>query len=107
MRSSDPLAGGGTVMNILEVDICEGSVVIREDDLPYITRADLRKWEISRRVLHRCFAKGVELMRGRSPRDRVRPCASQRPDRKWEVYLCGYSSLSDPLMQGVVGGSVQ
>ena len=86
-------------MNILDLCTEYGDVVIREDDLPIITKADLRKWRISRRDLLRCFAEGVELMRGRSPRERVRPIACQRLDGEWEVMLCGYSALSDPLMQ--------
>jgi hypothetical protein len=47
----------------------------------------------------RCFAEGVELMKGRSPAERVRPVADQRLDGEWEVILCRYSALTDPLMQ--------
>jgi hypothetical protein len=72
---------------------------------PHITAAELRKWDISRRDLMRCFAEGVELMKGRTPSDRVRPIAAQRLDGVWEVMLCGYSALTDPLMQGDCGSA--
>ena len=96
-------------MNILEIAIWDGaagSVIIREDDLPRITRSDLRRWEISRTDLHRCFVEGVELMQGRGS-DRVRPFAAQRLDGEWEVLLVGYSPYTDPLMQGSHRGRVR
>ena len=93
-------------MNILDLCVEDGDITIRECDLPHITNADLRKWDISRRDLMRCFAEGVELMKGATPSDRVRPIAMQRLDSGWEVMLCGYSALTDPLMQSDLG-SVQ
>jgi hypothetical protein len=86
-------------MNILDLGVADGDIEIRECDLANITNAELRKWEISRRDLLRCFAEGVELMLGRSPRERVRSIAVQRLDGEWEVMVCGYSALTDPLMQ--------
>jgi len=88
---------------ILDLGVADSDITITETDLPNITNAELRKWGISRRDLMRCFAEGVELMRGRSPAERVRPIADQRLDGEWEVMLCGYSALTDPLMQGQNG----
>jgi hypothetical protein len=90
---------------ILDLCIADGDIEIRECGLPHITAAELRKWDISRRDLMRCFAEGVELMKGRTPSDRVRPIAAQRLDGVWEVMLCGYSALTDPLMQGDCGSA--
>ena len=64
---------------ILDLCIADGDIEIRECGLPHITAAELRKWDISRRDLMR-FAEGVELMKGRTPSDRVRPIAAQRLD---------------------------
>jgi hypothetical protein len=38
-------------------------------------------------------------MKETQPGDRVRPCACQRLDGKWEVLLVRYSQYTDPLMQ--------
>jgi hypothetical protein len=86
-------------MNTLDLGVADGDIEIRECDLPHITNGELRKWGISRRDLLRCFAEGVELMKGYGPGDRVRPVADQRLDGVWEVMLVGYSAHADPLMQ--------
>ena len=93
-------------MNILDLAIDERDLEIREDELVSITNAGLKKLDISREELHRVFAEGVKLMRSRNvkPSDRVRPCAHQTLDGKWEVVLVRYSPLSDPLMQGPIEG---
>ena len=62
---------------ILNLGVADGDITITETDLPNITNAELRKWHISRRDPMRCFSEGVELMRGRSPAERVRPVADQ------------------------------
>jgi hypothetical protein len=85
-------------MNILVLGTLteDGDVTIRECDLPNITNADLRYWDISRPDLHRCFAEGVALMKGRTPSKRVRPVAMQimvGHRCKWEVEL---STQIDP-----------
>jgi hypothetical protein len=41
------------------------------------------------------------LMKGHTASDRVRPCADQALDGKWEVILERYSPISDPLMQDI------
>jgi hypothetical protein len=63
---------------------------IRESELPTITDEKLKRWGISRETLHRCFAQGVELMKGR---DRVRPVADRFGDGldDWGVHIVGYS----------------
>ena len=81
-------------MNVLYVNTADGDVEIREDEP--VTNADLRKLGMSRADLHRCFAEGIELMKGMKPGDRCRPVAHRRPDGRWEVH----SEHSDPLMQG-------
>jgi hypothetical protein len=110
-------------MNTLTVTTAKyGDIVIREDELPTITEADLRWLGISRDDLLRCFAEGVELMKGTEPGDRVRPIAElhDRPwidgnrtvarilsgggrSEGWIVSLCGYSAASDPLLAGHLG----
>jgi hypothetical protein len=55
---------------------------------------------MSRADLHRCFAEGIELMKGMKPGDRCRPVAHRRPDGRWEVH----SEHSDPLMEGPAKG---
>jgi hypothetical protein len=91
--------------NVLYVATEWGDIEIREDEIPTITRADLRKLRMSRKVLHQCFALGAELMTGRMPYDRVRPCAEETPDGRWVVHLVRYSALSDPLMKGPAAGT--
>jgi len=80
---------------------------IHENELAGISDKDLKKWGISRETLHRCFAEGVELMKGKTERDRVRPIAEQfgsGPD-DWEVLICSYSPFTTPLLQGAPRGS--
>jgi hypothetical protein len=87
-------------MNILHLATQYGDLEIREVELSTITDAELQKWEfgISREELQRCFAQGVALMQGHTPGERLRPCASQRLDRSWQVRLVRYSPHDDPLM---------
>jgi hypothetical protein len=75
---------------------------IGEDDLAGITDEELAECEISRETLHRCFAEGVELMKGYTERDRVRPIAEHTGEGldDWEVVIVKYSERTDPLMQG-------
>lgn len=65
----------------------------------------LRDFDISREDLNRCFAEGVELMRGVEAGKRVRPIAEQALDGSWFVVLVGYSPITDPLMEGPASGS--
>ncbi len=88
----------------LELGTADGDVRIHEEVLPTIADADLRKLEISRKELHRCFEEGRRLMQGYTDRDRVRACADQRRDGTWEVNRVWYSPFSDPLMQEPVAG---
>jgi hypothetical protein len=78
-----------------------------ESDLPMITDEELEEWGISRETLYRCFAQGIELMKGKTERDRVRPVADQFGDGPddWGVHIVGYSAINDPLMQGKPKGS--
>lgn len=89
-------------MDILEVATDLGAVTIRKQDLITITDTELRRLRMSREELNRCFAEGMELMRSRGikPSDRIRPCAEERLDGKWQVVLVRYSGVSDPLMHG-------
>jgi hypothetical protein len=93
-------------MNILDIGTKYGDVTVTEDDLPYITAADLRRLGISRRDLLRCFAEGVELMKDVALSERVRPVAdnfARGGPPEWGVFLCRYSPLTDPLMQAEEG----
>jgi hypothetical protein len=38
------------------------------------------------------------MMERYKPTDRVRPCAEETWDGKWEVRIVAYSQYSDPLM---------
>ena len=58
---------------------------IQEDDLTLLTDAELKTWRMSGADLQRCFAEGVSLMRGKTLRDRVRPCADETADGEWIV----------------------
>ena len=73
---------------------------IHENELAGISDQDLKKWGISRKTLHRCFAEGLELMKSYTERDRMRPLAEHTGDGPdaWEVFICGYSPFTDPLM---------
>jgi hypothetical protein len=79
----------------LAVSTAYVAVEIGEDELSTLTNEELAKLRISREELHRCFAEGVKLMKGRSDSDRVRPIAVETYDGKWEVHIV----QSDPLMQ--------
>jgi hypothetical protein len=78
--------------------------LISEDELPTITKDDLRRLHITWVKLMDVFAKARELMRDVKPSDRVRVIA----DRGWEedefhVCLCRYSPMNDPMLQRVKG----
>jgi hypothetical protein len=90
--------GRGGTMHILEVSTDSGGIEIHEDELATITDAELKKLRMSREVLERCFRLGKELMKGKKPGDRVRPCADEDLQGNWHVVLVRYSELSDPLM---------
>jgi hypothetical protein len=65
-------------MNTLEIYTKKyGVVELREDELALLTNAHLKMLGMTRLELHRCFAKGVSLMKERNvkPGDRIRPCA--------------------------------
>jgi hypothetical protein len=49
-------------MNVLYVYTADGDFEIQEDEP--VTNALLRKLGMSRADLHRCFAEGMELMKG-------------------------------------------
>jgi hypothetical protein len=85
-------------MHTLALATDEGDMEIHEDELSWISDAELREFEISREELRRLFAEGVKLMQstGENP---VRPRASQTLDGKWEVYLVRHSPLSEPLLR--------
>ena len=76
-------------------------LLIRESELPNITDEELKEWGISREALLRCFAESVELMKGKTERDCVRPIAKHFGDSPddWVVMMgVRYSALNDPLM---------
>ena len=82
----------------LSVFTLYGIVEVDEDELPTLTNKALAKLRISREELRRCFAEGVKLMEGRGDNDRA--CAYKTYDRKWEVRIVRYPTLSDHLMEG-------
>jgi hypothetical protein len=84
-----------------EIDIttAEGDICINEDELPTVTDAELARFRLTREELNQLFAMGVELMRGKTVRDRVRPVAVESSDGHWEVRIVGYSPLNDSLTQ--------
>jgi hypothetical protein len=84
-----------------EIDIAtaEGNICINEDELPTVTDSELAKFRLTREHLNQLFAMGVELVRGKTVRDRVRPVAAETLDGHWEVRIVRYSPLNDPLMQ--------
>ena len=105
----DKLGGGGRINDIeivargerphfifgqpiLCIGTARGDVIIREDQLPTITDAELKRFRISRADLQECFAVGKKLMEGQKPSE-VRPVASERLDGTWEVWLVAWSRL--------------
>jgi hypothetical protein len=95
-----------------EVQSCQ--VMISEDELPSLTKDDLRRLRITPSALKEVFAEARELAKDIKPSDRVRICA----DRGWRgkgSRYCGrskdnflvvpvhYSPLSDPMLQEVKG----
>ena len=83
----------------IELGTDYGVVLIHEKELPWITEEELEGFRISRKDLRRVFTESATLMKGHTASDRVRPCADQAIDGKWEVVLERYSPISDPLMQ--------
>jgi hypothetical protein len=98
----------------LDVSTDDGDDVVSyriyEDDLPRLTKADLKKLRISREVLHECFAEGVRLMKDRDWA-KCRPCADEHADGTDEVYgtrmvlIVGYNQYTHPLMKGPASGN--
>jgi hypothetical protein len=82
-------------------------VAIREDQLPSLTRAELRRLHISPKEIRRVFAKARELMRERNvkPGDRIRPCADEMLNGDFIVALVRYSERTDPLMRDPPAGN--
>ena len=85
----------------IELGTDYGVVLIDENELLSITDEDLDEFRISREDLRRVFTEAAILMKGHTARDRVRPCADQAVDGKWEGVLERYSPISDPLMQDI------
>ena len=85
----------------IELFTDDGVMLIHENELLSITDEDLDEFRISREDLRRVFTEAAILMKGHTARDRVRPCADQALDGKWEVVLERYSPISDPLMQDI------
>src|SRR5262245_40072545 len=86
-----------------EIDIAtaEGNICINEDELPTVTDTELARFRLTREQLNQLFAAGMELMRGKTIRDRVRPVAAETLDGNWEVRIVRYSPLNDSLTKGV------
>jgi hypothetical protein len=85
---------------MLEVSTDYGySVAINENDLTSLIDEQL-KLCISRAELRRCFAEGANLMQGKTESDRVRPCADEIRDGKWNVNLVQYSKRGGPVLKG-------
>jgi hypothetical protein len=89
-----------TGMKMLAVATEHGDVEIFENELASVTKEELAILRLSRKQLHRLFAEGVKLMQGSKLGEWVRPIAAETLDGNWEVHICHYSPLSDPLMQG-------
>jgi hypothetical protein len=86
---------------LLEVRTDYGnSVAIQENDLTLLSDAELKTLRMSRADLQRCFAEGVRLMEGKTESDRVRPCADETRDGKWNVDLVQFRSAGGPLAEG-------
>ena len=83
----------------IELFTDDGVMLIHENELLSITDEELDEFRISREDLRRVFTEAATLMKGHTASDRVRPCADQAIDGKWEVVLERYSPISDPLMQ--------
>jgi hypothetical protein len=60
----------------------------QRDELPTVTDAELTWLRLTREQLYELFAMGVELMRGKTVNDRVRPVAAEAIEGHWEVRLC-------------------
>jgi hypothetical protein len=83
---------------ILEIATEDGFINITADEISAVPDEYLKRWRISRAQLHHCFNRGQELMERYKPADRVRPCAEETWDGKWEVRIVAYSQYSDPAM---------
>ena len=63
----------------------------------------------TRETLHRCFAEGVKLMKGKTERDRVRPIAKHfaAVPTIGRFLLSAIPPSRTPLMQGAPKGKAQ
>jgi hypothetical protein len=82
----------------ITLGVSGADVSLRESDLPMITDEELEEWGISRETLCRCFAQGVELMKGKTERVRRSPTKFGDGPDEWRVHIIGYSVVNDPLM---------
>jgi hypothetical protein len=90
-----------TMHPLLEVNTDYGRRrAIQEHDLTSLTDAELKELRISRAELRRCFAGGVKLMQGKTESDRVRPCADEIRDGKWNVNLVQYAKCGGFAAEG-------
>jgi hypothetical protein len=94
-----------------EVQWCQ--VLISEDELPSLTKADMRRLRITRAALREVFAEAKELTNDIKPRERIIADRAWRDDRRYGrskddflVGRCRYSAASDPNLQAAKG-SVQ
>jgi hypothetical protein len=89
-------------------------VMISEDDLPLLTKDDMRALRITPNALKEVFAEARELAKDIKPSDRVRIIADRiwrgrgehyrgRSKEDFLVAPCRYSPLSDPMLQEVEG----
>jgi hypothetical protein len=83
----------------IDVNTPTGDLRITEEELPTLTDEEIAEYVLpARQVLDELFARGRELMRGKTESDRVRPVAGQTLDGDWIIHLVKYSPRSDPLM---------
>ena len=85
----------------IELGTDYGVMLIHENELSWITEEELEEFRISRKDLRRVFTEAARLMKGHTASDRLRPCADQSLDGKWEVVLERYTPIGDPLMQDI------
>jgi len=77
------------------------SVLIREDEIATLTDEELAEFRISREGMRRLFSEAAKMIEGVSASDRMRVCADESLDGKFELNLVQYSPISDPLMQDI------
>ena len=82
------------------------SIRIYEEDLPRITKADLKELRMTHEILNRCFAEGVRLMTEPGMDwAKWRPCADETLKGEWIVVTSGYNQYTHPLMEGPASGN--